>query len=404
MKQINVIFWGAGAECEANISLVPKEWNKVAIIDKDINKRGTIISGIPVLGTNTVAQLVFDYVIITSSKYSFEIKEDIIKLGISPMKIISGDRYNKQATLEENNRYYMNIVQKRLKQMDSMYVFENRSNESDKLFYVLAGYKPALWKNVFERMEKFIPKDIDICLLSSGLYSEELSRIAQKNNWSYLSTSVNDVAIIQNIAISLFNKAKYIYKMDEDIFITDGCCEKMYNILTETGRDYKVGFVGPMIPLHTNGHLFLNRFNLCEKYKEKFGGIHIRGGRWTNPGYGTNPEIPKFLWSQGNIDELNQIVEKDEKSYEITAIKYAICFILFERKLYEEMGGFNVVPETRSAGMNGDEGQLTEFCMNYCRNILVATNTLCGHFSYPGQELEMIDFMNNNRDKFEVSK
>ena len=88
--------------------------------------------------------------------------------------------------------------------------------------------------------------------------------------------------------------------------------------------------------------------------------------------------------------------------YIITPIKYAICFILFERILYEEMGGFNVVPETRSAGVNGDEGQIMEYCMHHCKCTVIACNTLCGHFSYPRQEKKMINFKQNNNIYFEI--
>ena len=100
------------------------------------------------------------------------------------------------------------------------YTFIDRKKDSDRLCIILAGYKQFLWEDVFGRLAKYAPKDIDICIVSSGIYSEELAKIAEKNKWSYLSVKQNKVSLVQNIAINLFNKANYIYKIDEDIFVT----------------------------------------------------------------------------------------------------------------------------------------------------------------------------------------
>ena len=100
------------------------------------------------------------------------------------------------------------------------YKFENRKKDKNKVCFILAGYKEFLYDVIFERILKFIPEDVEICLLSSGKYSQILSEIAEKNNWSYLSTKRNNVSLIQNVAITIFNKADYIYKLDEDILKT----------------------------------------------------------------------------------------------------------------------------------------------------------------------------------------
>ncbi len=403
MSVLKVVLWGAGNDCERNISILPPDWMKIAIIDSSVDKIGKKIMGIPVISKDELLSIEFDYIVITSSKYTDEIKDDIRKSGISMLRVIDGGRCNKVLTLEEHYDYYENLIIEKCAQVDSEYIFENRKSDKSKLLYVLAGYKLELWQDVSSRLLKFLPDDIDVCILSSGKYAEQLSKCAEKNGWSYLSTSVNDVAIIQNIAIKLFEKATYIFKMDEDIFTTRGCFEKLYDVLLQAQKDgVEVGFVGPIIPLHTNGHLFLEQFALEENYQKKIGTRCVPGGRWTNRGYATNSKIPEFLWSVGNIDDLNKQIEEKDNKYVITPIKYAICFILFERKLYEDMGGFNVVPETRSAGVNGDEGQVMEYCMHHCKCTVVASNTLCGHFSYPEQEKEMMRFKQENASLFEI--
>lgn len=261
MDNINVLLWGAGADCVDNLTLLPENWNILAIVDSDRNKWGRIIEGIQVVKPSDVRTYNFDYILITSSNYKNEIKRSIKLCGISMLKVLDGARSKKVLSRDEHRRYYEKLIEEKNKQLESEYYFENRSMNRDKLLYVLAGYKPKLWPDVFTRMKKFIPADIDVCILSSGKYIDSLSNIAAQNGWSYLSTTINDVAIIQNIAIRLFPKALYIYKMDEDIYMTHNCCEKMLKAYEDAANSrFRIGFVGPMIPLHTNGYLFLKRF------------------------------------------------------------------------------------------------------------------------------------------------
>ena len=53
---------------------------------------------------------------------------------------------------------------------------------------ILAGYKEFTWDIVFKRIKEFSDENMDICIVSSGLYSERLSKIAQENDWSYIWT------------------------------------------------------------------------------------------------------------------------------------------------------------------------------------------------------------------------
>lgn len=122
--------------------------------------------------------------------------------------------------------------------------FEDRRRGASKACFVLSGYKEFLWDIVFERLKRFVPDDVDVCILSSGLYSDRLARIAWENGWSYLSTELNDITLVQNIAIDLFRNAEWIYKMDEDIFVTQGCFETLMQTCREmeNGGSYHVCF------------------------------------------------------------------------------------------------------------------------------------------------------------------
>ena len=79
--------------------------------------------------------------------------------------------------------------------------FVDRSKGSDKLCIVLAGYKPTLWEDVFDRIAAYLPADVDMCIMTSGLVNDELKALAAKYDWSYLSTSVNHLSVVHNIAI-----------------------------------------------------------------------------------------------------------------------------------------------------------------------------------------------------------
>ena len=87
------------------------------------------------------------------------------------------------------------------KNTSTKYNFTNRSTGKNKCCIILAGYKSFVWDTVFPRIKKFIPEDIDVCVVSSGLYSEELDKICSENDWSYLSTNRNNVSVAQNVAL-----------------------------------------------------------------------------------------------------------------------------------------------------------------------------------------------------------
>ena len=105
---------------------------------------------------------------------------------------------------------------------------------------ILAGYKKTLWDNVFNRIESYVPKNIDICLVSSGVYDKHLNELAQKNKWSYVSIKRNNINLAQNTAISLFPHAQTLIKMDEDIFLTDGTIQRLINDFKTIKKNFTI--------------------------------------------------------------------------------------------------------------------------------------------------------------------
>ena len=155
------------------------------------------------------------------------------------VKVVDGRNYHAPPRLPDEN------------------ILIDRRKNSNILLIILAGYKSFCYEDVFARVKAFTPKKFDICITSSGLFDETLNKIAAENGWSYLSTAQNNIPLAQNLAIKIHDKAEFIYKMDEDIFVTDGCFEtlmKTYRHVLRHGH-YNVGFVAPLIPINGYGHI-----------------------------------------------------------------------------------------------------------------------------------------------------
>lgn len=283
--------------------------------------------------------------------------------------------------------------------------FEDRRLNLDKVCFVLCGYKEFLWDKVFERLEKFVPEDVEVCILSSGLTCKRLSAIAKKNKWSYLSTEKNDITLIQNIAVTLFPGAEWIFKMDEDIFLTKNCFEqlqKMYDVV-EKRAPYQAGLVAPLIPVNGYGYIrILKQLNKLKQYENKFGRAF----------YGGNAEsmiekdvtAAKYMWGMmgeiPQIDALNAMVSQNE-DYSVCGVRFSIGFILFKRSLWISMNGFTV---TGAQDFGVDEIELCTYCMIHSKAIIVAENVAVGHFSFGRQTEGMKEFYADHPELFQIKE
>ena len=190
--------------------------------------------------------------------------------------------------------------------------FLNNSKFSSTLCIVLAGYKEFTWEIVFKRIKKFCPDGIDVCIVSSGLYSEKLNEIAKKNKWSYISMKRNCVTLALNSSVQSFPNAQKIFKIDEDIFITEGFFESLPLTLEKSKKNYFPCFSAPLIPVNGYGYRrILENLNLSEKYAELFEFPKISAGPFMQ--IESNPEVAKFFWNKGNfvpqIDNLNRKIK-----------------------------------------------------------------------------------------------
>jgi len=280
--------------------------------------------------------------------------------------------------------------------------FVSRSKGHKKLLILLAGYKAFLYDNTFERIKRFVDDDIDVCVVTSGLWSDDIASRCEKNDWSYLSTKVNNVSLVQNLAIYLHPNAKFIYKMDEDIFVTKGAFSKLYETLLDCERhgDYIPSFVSPLLPINGYGHLrILKKLGFEKEYGEKF----------EKPKYAVGPshmiegsaDVAKYFWGGVfNITALNEEFGAEPFSYTACPIRLSIGFILFRRETWEKMGSFIV--ERGSTGMGKDEEQICSLAMINGLAAIVSENVVCGHLAFGGQNKEMKKFYLENPELFAI--
>ena len=174
--------------------------------------------------------------------------------------------------------------------------FVNRSNGENILCIVLAGYKEFLFPSVFGRLKKYMMEGIDVCVVSSGLYSSKLEKMCDENRWSYISVKRNNVMLAQNVAIHLHPQAKYIFKLDEDIFITEHYFANMMKAYEHAKEgDYTPGVLAPLININGYGHMrILEKLELKQIYKEKFEVPKYMAGRQRMIEW--NPAVAKFFW------------------------------------------------------------------------------------------------------------
>ncbi len=282
--------------------------------------------------------------------------------------------------------------------------FINRSKDRDALCIVLAGYKEYLYDDVFERIVRYKPADIDCCVITSGKYSQTIDKICEKHSWSYLSTKENNVSLVQNIAISFHPKAKYIYKLDEDIFITENYFEKMKRAMVEAKEsEYNPGIIAPLIPINGFSHLIiLKKLGLVEDYRKRFEAPMYMTGNERQ--IQSNPKAAMFFWGDEDIvpsiDEMNRRFAQEPNRLTPCPIRFSIGAVLFERQLWEDMGFFEVDKYGTSMGV--DETQICSFCMRKSRPIIVSENIVVGHFSFGPQTQGMLEYYQHNPEKFKI--
>lgn len=291
--------------------------------------------------------------------------------------------------------------QDKRKKINKPFFFLNNSSKQDTVCFILSGYKEFTWDVVFKRIKKFCPDNIDVCIVSSGLYSEKLLNIAKNYKWSYISMKRNNVCLALNSAINAFPDAKNIFKLDEDVFVTDGFFTKLPQMYEISKKDYNPCFVAPLLLI--NGFCYrtiLEKLDLVKYYSKRFEYPKISAGSAMM--IESDSEVARFMWGENNyipkIDIINAMFKKD-KTYQVCPIRFSIGAIYFKRELIES---YNFFPVMKGTGMGLDEAFLCNLATTYSKAIIVANNSLVGHLSFGKQNEDMKTYYLNNIHLFDI--
>jgi len=285
----------------------------------------------------------------------------------------------------------------------SDYKFENRSNGTKEMCYVMAGWKPQLWDMVFEHLMLFVPKDMDVCIISGGGAIERYFLKLQQEITGLISQIKRDIGRIQNIVISLHPQAEMIYKMDEDMLVTEGSFEAIKRTHDMASKRYDVGFAGPVIPINSYGYVrSLELANKIDDYEENFGPAkYIYAEQLLTSDIWINADVAEYMWRAIDIDVLNEKLQQNKDDYRVCPYYFNIGFIAFTREVWEDMDYFWVF-DPKSIAIGTDEKQFHEYVWANNKVIAVSENSVVGHFSAGGTEERMTAFREKNPRIFEL--
>lgn len=268
------------------------------------------------------------------------------------------------------------------------YEITRRSRGSDRLAVILAGYKPHLWDLTLARFERFLPEDMDVCVLSAARRVPELEDLARRRGWSYLTTKRNYVSLVQNLAIQEHPDARFIFKFDEDILLTSGVCETLLDTYrrVQDERSYDPGFVAPVLNVNGFSYVrFLQKRGLADEYEARFGPLVHAGGQIPATDDGA---AARWLWEHSlPFDDVGRAVAEGAFGYSVVPHKFNIGAVMFERWFWERIRGFPVRPPAGALGV--DESYLCMQCIQLSRVMVVAHNAFAGHFAFGPQETSM---------------
>ena len=280
------------------------------------------------------------------------------------------------------------------------YSFTDRRKGSENLLIILSGYKEYLWDIVFKRITRFLPSNYDVCILCAGRDVLQMSELAEKNGWSYLTTSENKPSLAQNIAIAIHKQARKVFRLDEDIFIAEGYFEKMEWSVENIAKTNlcRAGMLAPLIPVNVFGYIpFIEKLGLTAQMQKRFGErIAINGAGETH----NNADFVRFLWDNTlPFDKLAQWFYNNATNWQRSPYRFSLCAILFKRKLWEEMGGFDVGAEGE---LGTEEEHISSFCSEQFLACYVNTNILAGHLSYAPQNEMMMEYFEEHKRMFDI--
>ena len=226
-----------------------------------------------------------------------------------------------------------------------------------------------------------------------------LVRYCEEFGWSFLQTKRNRLALAQNLVIRHHASAKYIYKLDEDIFVGEGYFEGLREAYeyAKDESEYDPGIVVPL--LNVNGYTyrrFLEKMDLLEEYEKQFGKALCKCMNIPAHGEGASAV---YLWEKSiPFDEVVNKMKEDKTIISVCPHRFSIGAIFMLRQMWYEIGGFWTEGD---AVLGREEEILCNYCMNSSKVIIVANKIFAGHFAFGPQKKEMKRFFDENRSRFD---
>jgi len=277
----------------------------------------------------------------------------------------------------------------------SSYIFDNRQIGCENLLLVILGFQPEYWEVVLNRVKHNVTlfsEKIDVCLcVPSGMSEDVLGKVrqlAEYYNFSSLYIYDDLLAQVQNTAIQLHPHAQWIYKIDEDIIISDNYFQKLKQAYCRVQEEsyYPIGFISPLLNVNAGGfRIFLQTIGKWDEFKSQYPHQHYWSVLGEEDIIHRNTSAALYIWQQSvPFDKIAAIIEEKNKGrYSICPIRMSIGAILFTRKRWEEWGFFDV---KGIGAMGAEEAQICAYTINIMQTIVIAEDTFAGHLGFYHQK------------------
>lgn len=278
------------------------------------------------------------------------------------------------------------------------YIFDDRQKGSENLLMVVMGFQPYYWEVVLNRVYLNVTQfmePIDICLCvpegANEIQGGVIRQFAARYGFSYLYIFEDLLAQVQNTAIKLHPFAQWIFKIDEDIILSDNYFSKMKNAYVRAENDcfYPIGIVSALINLNAGGFkLFLQSLGEWSDFEKRFKSRYyfnlLSQSREVDLIH-KNEDVAQYIWEKTiPFDSKSATIQRQNKGkYSVCPIRMSIGAILFVRKSWENWGGFTVKGEGK---LGVEEEQICGNIINDMQVIIIAEDTLVGHLGFNKQK------------------
>jgi hypothetical protein len=190
------------------------------------------------------------------------------------------------------------------------------------------------------------------------------------------------------------------------MFIGDGFFDGLMKAFIEVEQHsrYRVGMAVPMIPVNPHGYIrFLEKIGCLKEFENKFGKAHY--DFCTH--FEEKTAATLFLWERSlPLDDIAEKMRKLPFSYYICPHRFSIGAILFRRKIWEEMKGFNVYQEEVGLGQDEIDFAAHFLTMKNFYSYVMAENVLTGHYSFGNIDNPALldEFYERNKELFDLKE